>query len=148
MAMQAYRFALIPQRQRQGLYRGNKKIIGHFLCVLLGSVGARIQRMEKTGDYIYIRVLMPDGINAQKVIAWAKHESAAALYARLKKSGLDVMYGVRADRLDFWCPSCYVDTGTDDRSRGDMENFVADALLSKQQRAQIAEYAMKKGATA
>lgn len=148
MAMQTCRLALVPKRQRQGLYRDYKKPVEHFLRVLLKKAGARIQRLEKTGSYVYIRLTMPEGANVQRVIAWMKRESAAALYMRLKGAGLDVMYGIRADRPDFWCSSHYLDMGTDDRNRGDMEDFVADELLSKQQRAQIAEYAMKKGATA
>ena len=144
MGMKSYRVALIPQRQRQGLYRGNKKPVEHFLRVLLKETGARIQRVEKTADYVYVRLLMPEEIDVQRAITWVKRESAAALYARLKRSGLDVMYGVRADKPDFWCSSHYVDMGADDRNRGDMEDFVADALLDRQQREQIAEYAKKK----
>ena len=145
MAMQTYRIALIPQRQRQGLYRGNKRAIEHFLRVLLRETGARIQRMEKTGSYIYVRLLLPEEVDAQRAIAWVKRESAAALYARLKRAGLDVMYGIRADKPDFWCSSHYLDMGADDRNRGDMETFVGDALLDRQQREQITEYAQKKG---
>lgn len=145
MDMKSYRFALIPQRQRQGLYRGNKKTVEHLLRVLLRKTGARIQRLEKTGSYIYVRLLLPEEVDAQRAIAWVKHESAAALYARLKRAGLDVMYGVRADKPDFWCSSHYMDLGADDRNRGDMETFVGDALLDRRQREQIAEYARKKG---
>lgn len=141
MAMKSYRVALIPRWQ--SLYRGYKKPIGHFLCVLLGSVGARIQRVEKTGSYVYIRLLLPEKVNVQRAIAWVKRESAAALAARLKKDGL--MYG---GKPNFWTERHYLDTGTADRNRGDMEDFVADELLSKQQREQIAEYAKKKAVTA
>lgn len=144
MAMQTYRFALVPQRQRQGLYRGNKKPVEHLLRVLLKETGAHIQRLEKTGSYIYVRLLLPEEVDTQKAIAWVKRESAAALYARLKRAGLDVMYGVRADKPDFWCSSHYVDMGADDRNRGDMETFVGDALLDRRQREQIAEYARKR----
>lgn len=142
--MKSYRFALIPQRQ--GLYRDYKKPVEHFLRVLLKKVGARIQRLEENNNHVYIRVLMPEETDAQMAIAWVKRESAAALYARLKRAGLDVMYGVRADKPDFWSPLHYMDTGEDERNRGDMTTFVGDALLSKQQRGQIAEYAKKKGA--
>lgn len=71
-----------------------------------------------------------------------KRESTAALYARLK--GARFMCG---DKLDFWTERHYMDTGADDRNRGDMETFVGDTLLDRrQQRRQIAEYAKKKGA--
>lgn len=142
MGMKSCRVALVPRRQ--GLYRGNKKAVEHYLRVLLRETGARIQRIEKTGSYIYIRLTMPEEVDAQRAIAWVKRESAAALYARLKRAGLDVMYGVRADKLDFWSPSHYVDMGADDRNRGDMETFVGDALLDRRQREQISEYAKKK----
>ena len=145
MGMKSYRVALIPQRQRQGLYRGNKKPVEHFLRVLLKETGARIQRVEKTADYVYVRLLMPEEIDVQRAITWVKRESAAALYARLKRTGCDMMYGVRADKPDFWSPLHYMDTGEDESNRGDMTTFVGDALLSKQQRGQIAEYAKKKG---
>lgn len=145
MAMKSYRFALIPRKQ--GLYRDRKKPIEHFLRVLLKKVGARIQRLEETGRYVYIRVLLPEDVDAQKAVAWVKRESAAALYSRLKKTGCDVMYGTREDRLDFWAPDHYMDTGEDERGRGTMETFVSDALLSKRQREQIAAYS-RRGAAA
>lgn len=139
MAMRSYRVAIVPQRKRQGLYKGNKKAVEHYLRVLLREAGARIQRIEKTGSYIYIRLTMPEEVDAQRVIAWVKRESAAALLAKLKKDGL--MCG---NRLNFWAPSHYLDTGADDRHRGDMETFVADTLLDRRQREQITEYAKKK----
>lgn len=91
MTMKTYRFALIPQRRRQSLYRDYKKPVEHFLRVLLKEVGARPQRLEENNDHVYIRVLMPEGVNAQRAIAWVKRESAAALYARLKRTGCDVI---------------------------------------------------------
>ncbi len=105
MTMKSYRFALIPRRQ--SLYRDRKKPIEHFLRVLLKEVGARIQRLEETGRYVYVRLLLPEGADAQKAIAWVKRESAA-LYARLERTGCDVMYGVGADRPDFWLV-CQID---------------------------------------
>ena len=144
MAMKSYRFALVPRKQ--SLYRDRKKPVEHFLRVLLKKVGAHIQRLEETGRYVYIRVLMPEEIDAQKTIAWVKRESTAALYARLKRSGCDVMYGTREDRLDFWSPDHYMDTGEDERGRGPMETFVSDALLSKRQRNQMAAYSRRRAA--
>lgn len=135
--MRQYRFALIPRRQN--LYRGYKKPLEYYLRVLLKEAGARIQRMEKTGSYVYIRLLLPEGANVQRVIAWVKRESANALSARLKKDGF--VYG---DKLDFWAERHHMDTGADDRNRGDMETFVGDTLLDRRQREQIAEYAKKK----
>lgn len=141
MAMRSYRFALIPKRQ--GLYQGNKKPVEHFLRVLLKEVGARVQRVEKAGSYVYTRLLLPEGVNVQRAIAWVKRESAAALYARLKRAGLDVMYGIRADRPDFWSERHYMDTKEDESNRGDMVTFVTDELLGEQRRRQIADYAMR-----
>ena len=106
---------------------------------MLKEAGARIQRVEKTGSYVYIRLLLPEKVNVQRVIAWAKRESAAALSARLKKDGF--MYG---DKLDWGAERHYMDTGTDDRNRGGMETFVGDTLLDRQQRRRIVEYAKKK----
>lgn len=115
MDMKSYRFALIPQRQRQVLYRDYKKPVEHFLRVMLKKVGARIQRLEENNNHVYIRVLMPEETDAQRAIAWVKRESAAALYARLKRTGFDVMYGTREDKADFWSPSHYMDTGEDEK---------------------------------
>lgn len=142
MDMKSYRFALIPQRHRQGLYREYKKPVEHFLRVLLKKVGARIQRLEENNNYVYIRLTMPEGADAQRAIAWVKRESTAALYARVKRNGFDVAHG---GKPDFWHPDHYMDTGADEKNRGDMTTFVGDALLSKRQREQIAEYARKKG---
>lgn len=143
MAMKTYRFALIPQRRRQSLYRDYKKPVEHFLRVLLKEVGARPQRLEENNDHVYIRVLMPEGVNVQRAIAWVKRESAAALYARLKRAGLDVMYGIRADRPDFWAERHYMDTKEGESNRGDMVTFVTDELIGEQRRRQIADYAMR-----
>lgn len=143
MDMKSYRFALIPQRHRQGLYREYKKPVEHFLRVLLKKVGARIQRLEENDTYVYIRLTMPEGTDAQRAIAWVKRESAAALYVRLKRNGFDVACG---GNPVFWVPAHYMDTRADEKDRGDMTTFVGDALLSKRQREQIAEYARKRGA--
>lgn len=143
MAMRPFRFALIPRRQRQGLYRGNKKAVEHYLQVSLREAGARIQRMEGNGDHVYVRLLLPEGANVQEVITRAKCESSAALLTRLKKAGL-----IYVDKLDFWAERHYMDVGADESNRRAMIDFVIDELLSKQQREQIAEYAMRKGATA
>lgn len=146
MTMKTYRFALIPQRRRQSLYRDYKKPVEHFLRVLLKEVGARPQRLEENNDHVYIRVLMPEGVNAQRAIAWVKRESAAALYARLKRTGCDVMYGTSEGKPDFWAPSHYMDTEEGESNRGDMVTFVTDELLGEQRRRQIADYAKKRRA--
>lgn len=67
MAMRSYRLALIPRRQ--SLYRDYKKPVEHFLRVLLRETGARIERLEETKNYVYIRLLMPEEVNVQRAIA-------------------------------------------------------------------------------
>ena len=91
MAMKTYRFALIPQRRRQSLYRDYKKPVEHFLRVLLKKVGARPQRLEENNDHVYIRVLMPEEVNAQRAIAWVKRESAAALYETFPEAPFNLL---------------------------------------------------------